>query len=166
MAENPIDTAKKEIIGGPVGTFRHSLDPKKRLTIPSECRAAMGEPEYVYVYPHMTKECLNIISPQEMAKLMAKLDEASIFDSEAADIRAAFGESAQMIKIDTAGRIRINDELMEFAGISGKVTLKGAVRNIEVWASAKLPADGAKKLDIKAAREAMAKIAALAGGTR
>lgn len=160
MAEKPIESAKMEIVGGPVGIFRHTLDPKKRLTIPSECRAAMGNPEYVYVYPHMTLECLNLISPQEMGKLMEKLDRASIFDPEAAAVRSAFGESAQMIKVDTAGRIRINDELMDFAGITGKVTLKGAVRNIEVWASEKLPAES-RKIDVAAAREAMRKLMAM-----
>ena len=33
---------RKEMVGGLVDTFYHTLDPKKRLTIPSEWRDAMG----------------------------------------------------------------------------------------------------------------------------
>ena len=33
---------RKGMVGGLVDTFYHTLDPKKRLTIPSEWRVAMG----------------------------------------------------------------------------------------------------------------------------
>ena len=165
MAEKETDFSGKEqkVIGGPTGKFLHSLDQKKRLAIPSEWQTSMGRPEFVYVYPDMSRTCLNLIPPYEMEKIRAVLDRKSLFDPEAAAIRAAFGENSQMIKVDSAGRIRINDELLEFAGITGKVTLKGAVRNVEIWASENLPPEPEKKkIDIAAMRAAMAKLQTMA----
>ena len=160
MAENKdIESKGRKEAGGIVGTFRHSLDPKKRLTIPSEWRDAMGDPEYVYVFPDMTKDCLNLAPPHEMASLLEKMKSDSLFDADADALREAFGETAQMIRIDSAGRIRINDDLLGFAGVNSAVVLKGAVRNAKIWAAEKLPAAGAggKRFDVAAARAAMAK---------
>ena len=43
MAEATDRTVRKGPIAGLVDTFRHSLDEKKRLTIPSEWRDALGK---------------------------------------------------------------------------------------------------------------------------
>jgi len=164
MAENIIDSAGKPKIatGGPTGRFYHALDQKKRLTIPSEWRKAWGEPESVYVFTDLTRECLIMVPPAEMDKLRQKLDAASILDSSALAIWSDFFDCAQQIVIDSAGRIRINDDLMSFAGITSKVTLRGALRNAEIWATEKMPEpEEGKKLNIAAAREAMRKIMAM-----
>ena len=97
-----------------------------------------------------------------MDKIRQKLDSASILDSEALAIWSDFFDCAQQIVVDSAGRIRINDDLMSFAGITSKVTLRGALRNIELWATEKMPepTEG-KKLNIDAARAAMRKIMAM-----
>ena len=59
-----------------------------------------------------------------------------------------------------AGRIRIGDDLLAFAGISGEVTLVGAFRKAQIWAGEKKPKTA--KLDIAAYRAALA--ARKAGG--
>jgi len=164
MSQNSTDSTGKVKIatGGPTGRVYHALDQKKRLTIPSEWRKAWGEPEFVYVYTDYTRECLIMVPPAEMDKLRQKLDSESILNSEALAIWSDFFDCAQQIVIDTAGRIRINDELMEFAGITTKVTMRGALRNVEIWSSEKMPAPTeGKKLNIVAAREAMRKIMAM-----
>ena len=161
MAENTTNSAEKMKIatGGPTGRVYHALDEKKRLSIPSEWRKAWGEPESVYVYIDLTRDCLIMVPPAEMDKLRQKLDSESILDSSALSVWSDFFDCAQQIVIDKAGRVRINDELLGFAGIVGKVTLRGALRHIEVWSTEKMPEPGAdKKLDVAAARAAMLKI--------
>ena len=63
-----------------------------------------------------------------------------------------------MLKIDSAGRIRINDDLLAFAGIKSKrgedVTLIGAFNKGHIWSGRKRP-KGAK-LNVAAFREALA----------
>ena len=47
-----------------VNTFERPLDPKKRLTIPSVWRQALG-PDYVYVMKELGQPCLLLI-PKRM----------------------------------------------------------------------------------------------------
>ena len=65
MAENIEKKAVKQAINGLVDTFCHNLDPKKRLTIPSEWRDALGNPAYIYVMPSATEDCLELV-PAEL----------------------------------------------------------------------------------------------------
>lgn len=152
-------------VGGLVDTFHHTLDPKRRLTIPSEWRDAMGmdsldkdSKEYVYVIPNATEDCLDLVPMVEMQKLREKMAEQDILDND--PLAASIWQVAQMLKVDTAGRIRIGDDLLAFAGISGEVTLVGAFRKAQIWAGEKKPKTA--KLDIAAYRAALA--ARKAGG--
>ena len=151
---------RKGMIGGLVDTFHHALDPKKRLTIPSEWRDALGMDledksarEYVYVIPNATEDCLDLVPMYEIMKLREAQAQKDILENDPLD--AALWNVAQMLKVDSAGRIRIGDDLLEFAGIKSEVTLVGAFRKAQIWAGERRPK--AKKLDIAAYRAALAK---------
>ncbi len=164
MAVKTIDSPQKASIatGGPTGRVYHALDDKKRLTIPSEWRRAWGDPEFVYVYTDLKRDCLIMVPPAEMDKLRQKLDSESILDSDALAVWSDFFDCTQQIVLDTAGRIRINNELMAFAGIKGKVAMRGSLRNVEIWAAEKMPEQPeGQKLNVAAARAAMLKIMAM-----
>ena len=152
------------IVGGLVDTFYHTLDEKKRLTIPSEWRDAMGvvsddkdAPAYVYVFPNETEDCLDLVPVREMRKIIEDLSRTDILEND--PVATALAQSAQMLKIDSAGRIRINDDLLAFAGIKSdrgeEVTLIGAFNKGHIWSGRKRP-KGAK-LNVSAFREALAK---------
>ena len=147
---------RKALIGGLVDTFYHTLDEKKRLTIPSEWRDAMGmgsdDREYVYVFPNETDDCLDLVPMREMRKIIEDIDNSDILENN--PIATALAQNAQMLKVDSAGRIRIGDDLLEFAGIRGDVTLIGAYRKAQIWAGEKKPKAG--KLDVAAFRAALA----------
>lgn len=159
--EKTMEQQRNAAIGAIVGTFHHGLDEKKRLTIPSEWRDAMGRPEYLYVFPDMKEDCLNLMPPHEIDEMLAELKKASPFDAEADSLRTAIAQCAQMVKVDSAWRIRINDDLLNFAEVKGRVTLVGGVLNAKIWAEEKMPPAPPKgKIDVSAARAAMAKLAA------
>lgn len=155
MSEVSKKEEKKVIIGGLVDTFYHNLDPKRRLTIPSEWRVAMGDPEYLYVFPDANDECLDLIPMHEIQPLLDEMRQADIFDSEADDMAQAIMQYAQMLKIDASGRIRVGDDLLAYAGIAAKVTLVGVGRKAKLWAGEKMPQK--PKLDLTAFRAAIAK---------
>ena len=126
------ETTEKTVLKGPnkglVDTFRHSLDDKKRLTIPSEWRDALGNPSYVYVLPSPTEECLELIPVELMERVVAQYDEADLFDDEADAEQRAIASLSQMLKVDSAGRIRIGDDFLAHAGIKSGVTMIGGMR--------------------------------------
>lgn len=137
MSDKRENTEKNEIIGGFVDTFYHSLDDKRRLTLPREWRDAMGNPQYVYVVPDATRDCLNLVSPEQMKSVLDGLRGGDVLDTDPA--AAALAQCAQMLRVDSAGRIRIGDHLLGFAGITGRVTLVGAFRKAEIWAGERKP---------------------------
>ena len=155
MAEERTEERKHGIIGGLVDTFYHTLDPKSRLTIPSEWRDAMGGAAYVYVFPDAVEDCLDLIPMREMEKVLADLQKSDLFDEDADAMAQALAQHAQMLKIDAAGRIRIGDALLNFAGITGRVTMVGAFRKAKLWAGEKKPAQ--PSLDLSSFRAAIAK---------
>lgn len=166
MAENTEKTVEKRAISGLVDTFCHNLDPKKRLTIPSEWRDALGNPTYVYVMPSATDECLELIPVELMERTLQQYQSADLFDDEADSDAQAIAQFAQMLKVDAAGRIRIGDALLAHAGIVGGVTMVGGIRKAKLWAAEVKPVAPKGKLDLTAFRAVVEKRKMLAQARR
>ena len=115
-----------------MGTFARSLDPKKRLTIPSVWRAALG-PDFVYVMPDARRRCLQLIPRDVMEARLTKYQEMALGDASVNDALDAISAASEMLEFDVQGRIRINDELLAFAGLKGSVVLKGGFRMATIW---------------------------------
>ena len=147
--------------GGPagvlVGRFDHALDKKMRLTIPSEWRAVLGQPEFVYVFPDPNEECLDLIPREEMDARIAELRKAKLFDPEMGKVLQAIGEFAEQLELDVQGRIRIGDRLLRYAGLSGQVAMVGAINRAKLWNPAKLPPEN--EVDVNRLRAALTKYA-------
>jgi len=120
-----------------VGRYTHSLDPKRRLTIPSVWRAQIGVPEVVYALPDFHKPYLALYTVSEMERRLEKLQQYSLTDEKAREAFSTIGEYSDMMGLDSQGRIRINDKLLSFAGITDRVILNGAFNRIELWSSEK-----------------------------
>ena len=152
MAEKSDIIAAKSVIKGLVDTFRHSLDPKKRLTIPSEWRDALGMPDYVYVMPSASERCLELVPVELMERTLSRYQEADLFDADADAEAQAIAQYAQMLKVDSAGRIRIGDALLRHAGITSGVTMIGGIRKAKLWAVESKGAPTGDELDLSAFR--------------
>ena len=122
-----------------VGRFDHALDPKKRFTIPSEWRALMGNPQYVYVMPDRKERCLNLIPAAEMEVRLEKLREKALFDPALNRALQIIGASSEQLTLDIQGRIRVCDKLLQFANLTTTVAMVGSVRMIKLWDPAVLP---------------------------
>jgi division/cell wall cluster transcriptional repressor MraZ len=116
-----------------VGRYDHALDPKKRFTIPSEWRDAMGSPNYVYVMPDPSEKCLNLIPAVEMETRLQKLREKALFDPQCNRALQVIGANADQLTLDVQGRIRVRDKLLQFANLTTTVAMVGSVRMIKLW---------------------------------
>jgi len=116
-----------------VSLFTHSLDPKKRLTIPSEWRAQIDEPKSLYVLPDVHHRCLCVFPAAEMVRRLEKIRGHSIADDKARQFARVLASRADMVSWDSQGRMRIKDELLEFAGLTGQVVMAGAFDRFELW---------------------------------
>lgn len=114
------------------GTHYHSLDSKRRLTIPSEWREKAGEPQ-LFVLPGVNAKCLYVFPAREMARRLEKFRSVSIADAKAQQFARAIFARANQIPWDSQGRIRVSDELMNWAELESQVVLAGVGTRFELW---------------------------------
>ncbi|NCD32590.1 MAG: division/cell wall cluster transcriptional repressor MraZ [Spartobacteria bacterium] len=129
------------------GTYRHAMDGKKRLTIPSDWRAKLGEP-HLFVLPGVNVKCLTVFPAREMARRLEKFRNVSIADAKAQQFARAFFARANQVPWDSNGRIRVSDDLLNWAGLDKQVVLAGVGTRFELWApevwdASQLPMDSA-----------------------
>lgn len=131
--DSPILAGVVSGIGMFVGDFTHSLDPKKRLTIPAVWRAQVGQPESLFVLPDFHEKCLNVFPAAEMSRKLERIRRHSMADRKAMEFARTLGASADLVSWDSQGRIRIKDKLLDFAGITGQVQMIGALDKFQLW---------------------------------
>lgn len=115
------------------GEYLHSLDSKRRLTIPSEWRDVVGEPQQLYVLPGVESKCLSMYRVPDFMRKLSRLQEHSIADPKARQMARILGARSSFLGWDSVGRIRIKDDLLEYANLDRKVVLVGALDRIELW---------------------------------
>ncbi len=116
-----------------VGTFVHSLDPKKRLTIPSGWREQVTVPNGLYVLPGVESEYLYVLPAQEIADKLKRIRGHSIADAKARQFARILGSQSDLVSWDSQGRIRIKDELLNHARLTDQVVLVGTFEGFELW---------------------------------
>jgi len=116
-----------------VGDFVHSMDPKKRITIPSVWRVQITAPRSLYVLPDFYYRCLNVFPASAMAVKLEKIRRQSTTDKRAMQFARTLGAASDLVSWDSQGRIRIKDKLLEFAGLKDQVIMVGALDKFELW---------------------------------
>lgn len=140
---SPVPQTKPE--GVFVGTFAHSLDPKKRFTIPAQWRAQVDGPGSLYVLPGVDTPSLCVFTALEMTRRLGSVGHHSIADRQAMQVNRVLASRSDLVSWDPQGRIRIKDDLLKYARIKDRVVLVGNFRFFEVWAPDIL--DGSGVLD-------------------
>ena len=116
-----------------VGKYLHALDPKKRITIPSQWRAQVGSPNSLYVLPDVDSKSLCVFPASEMKSRIERVRQHSMGDKVARNFLRIVGPQSDLVSWDTQGRIRVKDELLELAGITEQVQLVGVIIGFELW---------------------------------
>jgi DNA-binding transcriptional regulator/RsmH inhibitor MraZ len=148
-----VEETREVATGLLVNTYERPLDPKKRLTVPSVWRHALGS-DYVYVMKEEGKPCLQLIPKGVFESRMAGIQEEALSDDELNDVLESVGEDSELLEFDIQGRIRICDRLLEYANLKGPVVMRGAVRMARLWAPENAPVRSAEKSEnLRAARK-------------
>lgn len=116
-----------------VGDFVHAMDKKKRLTIPSDWRLQVGEPNSLFIMPDFDMPCLLVYPAIEMAHKLDKIRRSAMSDKKAMRFASMLGSSSDIVSWDSQGRIRISDKLLRFANLTEEVRMVGALDKIQLW---------------------------------
>ena len=131
--ENTQEDIEGTMEGVFVNTYVHSLDTKKRLTIPREWREMVGVPEQLFVLPGVNDKCLYVYPAREMTRRMQRLQNLSIADRKGKQFKRTLASRTYFSGWDTQGRIRIKDELLNYAELINQVVLVGSLDGFELW---------------------------------
>ena len=118
------------------GLFRHSLDDKARLTIPSAWRYAHAEEDTFLATPH-PDGYIAVLPPSEVEKLHAKFSDMKLSDAAAQAFAARFFSQTQGFSFDKAGRIGLASPLLAHAGIDKDAVLVGSLTKFNVYSPAR-----------------------------
>jgi len=116
------------------GEYKHTIDTKKRLSLPSKFRKELGREVIV------TKgidNCLVIYSKKEGELMFSKLGNLPESKVEARSYARIKLAGASEVALDNLGRILIPDYLKSYAGLNKNVVVCGLFNRIEVWNEAK-----------------------------
>jgi MraZ protein len=117
------------------GDYRHSLDEKNRLTIPSRWRRAEGE-EWVIV-PEPQNQFLMVMFPEEFARVTSQVEaNPNLVPKQRRAFLRQFHALAQHGVADKQGRLVISDEHRRLVGLKGEVALVGGRGRFEIWNAA------------------------------
>lgn len=114
-----------------IGTYRHSLDAKKRMRVPSKFKVGLGAD---FVITKGTGDNLFAFSKESFDVLYEKLTAIPLFDTEAQKPVTKFLSSAFETEEDAQGRILLPKELVLHAKITKNIVFVGVGNRVEIWA--------------------------------
>lgn len=114
------------------GNFRHAIDEKNRLTIPSRWRR--GEAEEFIVLPEPQNQFLLVMAPEAFARMIQEVEENPTV---AARDRRVFlrhlHARAQHAAADKQGRLVLPEDACKQLSLKGEVALVGGRGRFEIW---------------------------------
>ncbi|MFZ1735520.1 MAG: division/cell wall cluster transcriptional repressor MraZ [Candidatus Moraniibacteriota bacterium] len=117
-----------------IGEYTHSIDAKKRLSLPSKVRSELGGR---IVVTRGLDQCLFVYPVKTWETLAEKLGSMPIGEAGTRSFVRLMLAGAVDTEVDSQGRILIPDYLREYAGLSKDVIVAGLWNRLEVWDESK-----------------------------
>ena len=113
-----------------IGEYQHTLDTKKRISLPAKFRKELGRN---IVITRGLDSCLFMFPGSAWKSIAQKLQRLPFGETHARGISRFLLAGATETEVDSAGRILIPDSLQNFARLSSRVVLTGVSDRVEVW---------------------------------
>ena len=113
------------------GVFRHTIDQKGRLIVPSRLRDELDDDRVVLA--RWAEGCVAMYSGPGWRELERMLLDQSRSDPDVRAVVRAIAASAHQDQIDRQGRISVPEHLRAHAEIDREVVVVGALDHGEMW---------------------------------
>ncbi len=113
-----------------IGEYKHTIDPKKRLAIPSKLRKELGEKA---VLTRGLDNCLFLFSSKEWEGLAQKISALPMGQQDGRGFARLLLSGASDVEIDQLGRVLVPDYLRDYAGLKKAVIVAGVGNRLEIW---------------------------------
>jgi len=113
-----------------IGEYKHNLDVKKRLAIPSKFRRELGEGG---ILTRGLDNCLFIFPLKQWEQLAEKLGNMPFVQQNTRSFARLILSGAVEVEFDSLGRILIPDYLKDYASLKKATVVIGVYNRLEVW---------------------------------
>jgi MraZ protein len=113
-----------------MGEYRHSIDDKGRIIIPSKFREELGS---LFVLTRGLDNCLFIYPQEEWKMLEQKLKSLPFTKSDARAFTRFLFSGATECEMDKQGRVNIPNHLIQFAKLEKECVIIGVSNRVEIW---------------------------------
>lgn len=131
-----------------LGQFRHTIDEKGRLTIPSRFRDLLLV-DGAYVMQGFDQN-LMVLTPSTFDRISQRLNGMSITDPTARLLRRLIFSTADRVEVDKSGRILLLQFLRESVTLESEAVIVGVGDYFEIWSPVQWAAQVAKLQDADA----------------
>lgn len=124
------------------GTYEHTIDAKNRLAIPSRIRSLLqreaaaatgGDPGAILLYVVLAKNnVLCLYTEREFERRAAELENSERHPDEILEYEELRFSLAEAVDLDSAGRIRLPENLLKMAGLGTDVVLMGVKDHLQI----------------------------------
>jgi MraZ protein len=114
------------------GEYRHTIDAKGRLIVPSRLRDELPNDRKVFLGQYFTG-CVGIWWGEGWARLEADLVNLKRSSPESRRWVRVFSSSVHQDEVDKQGRVTVPAALRDYAGIDRDVVVLGAIDHGELW---------------------------------
>lgn len=117
-----------------LGEYEHSLDQKQRLAIPSELREVLDDKKHGegFIAAPGANGSLWLWPERTFAQLSQSLGGSLVGDPSMQDFERLVFSQAARVPLDSAGRVRIPDRLLQKFGLSGSIMILGVRDHLEL----------------------------------
>ncbi len=113
-----------------IGEYEHSLDEKKRISLPKSFRSGLGKK---VVMTRGLDNCLFVYPKSGWEKVASKLQGLSFAQADTRGFNRFILSGAVETEVDSAGRILVPDHQKDFAGLKKNVVFAGVSDRVEMW---------------------------------
>lgn len=113
-----------------IGEYIHTLDPKKRLALPSKFRKELGKK---VVVTRGLDNCLFVYPMKAWQKVSEKIAQLPMGQADTRGFGRFMLAGAVESDIDSIGRILVPDFLKDFAALKTQVAVIGVHERVELW---------------------------------
>ena len=117
-----------------IGQYKHTIDSKKRLSLPAKFRGELGAKVIV---TKGVENCLVVYTENEWEIMSNKLSDLAVSQMEARSFTRHLLASATEVNLDKLGRVLIPDYLKEYADLKKNVVICGLSNRLEIWEETK-----------------------------
>ena len=115
-----------------IGEYEHTLDEKKRVSLPKQFRVGLGKK---MVMTRGLDNCLFVFPQKDWERVAARLQELSFAQADTRGFNRFILSGAAEVETDSAGRILMPEHQKEFAGLKKTIVFAGVSDRVEIWDS-------------------------------